>query len=54
MLSMQHHPDRANDVDKAKATDMMAEINQANDVLSDKKKRAFYDCTGFLPSVTNI
>lgn len=53
-LSMQHHPDRANDVDKAKATDIMAEINQANDVLSDEKKRAFYDCTGFLPSITNL
>jgi hypothetical protein len=53
-LSMKHHPDRANGIDKAKATDMMAEINQANDVLSDKKKRAFYDCTGCLPSITSI
>ncbi|KNG50146.1 hypothetical protein TW65_03064 [Stemphylium lycopersici] len=49
-MSLKWHPDRCNDEDKDKATEMMAEINQANDVLGDEKKRAFYDRWGVLPS----
>jgi curved DNA-binding protein CbpA len=48
-LSMKHHPDRVMSANKAKATDKMAEINQANDVLSDAKKRMYYDQTGCIP-----
>lgn len=49
-MSLKWHPDRCKDEDKDKATEMMAEVNQANDVLGDEKKRAFYDRWGVLPS----
>jgi DnaJ-class molecular chaperone len=44
------HPDRCVEQDKEEATGKMAEINQANDVLCDKVKRAFYDQWGVLSS----
>ncbi|KAF2131020.1 DnaJ-domain-containing protein, partial [Dothidotthia symphoricarpi CBS 119687] len=45
-LSMRWHPDRVAEAEKERATKKMAEINQANDVLSDGAARAFYDRTG--------
>lgn len=45
-LSMKYHPDRCSGLDKAQATDKMAEINRAYDVLKDEKRRAVYDQTG--------
>lgn len=48
-LSMKWHPDRCKDTNKVKSTEKMAEINQANDVLSDPEQRKLYDCTGCLP-----
>ncbi|KAF1916952.1 hypothetical protein BDU57DRAFT_250770 [Ampelomyces quisqualis] len=42
--SLKHHPDRC--ADKDAATARMAEINMANDVLSDEGKRRVYDLTG--------
>ena len=48
-LSMKWHPDRCTDADKDMATEKMAGINQANDVLSDVDKRRFYDRTGCIP-----
>jgi curved DNA-binding protein CbpA len=45
-LSMKWHPDRCVIADKSRATAKMAEINQANDVLSDAKSKAYYDKTG--------
>ncbi|OAL50196.1 heat shock protein DnaJ [Pyrenochaeta sp. DS3sAY3a] len=45
-LSMKWHPDRVQGADKDKATQMMMEINNANDVLSDEAKRDKYDRTG--------
>ncbi|EAT76925.1 hypothetical protein HBI56_202200 [Parastagonospora nodorum] len=50
-MSMKHHPDRVTGADKEKATAKMAEINQANDVLSDVVNRQFYDRTGCLPGL---
>lgn len=44
-LSLQYHPDRAKG-DKAAATDSMAEINRAYDVLKNEEKRTHYDHTG--------
>ena len=49
-MSLKWHPDRCRGQDKKKATEKMAEINQANDVLSDEVKRKFYDRWGVLPS----
>lgn len=48
-LSMRWHPDRCSEEDKDVATEKMAEINQANDVLGDSEKRAYYDCYRLLP-----
>ncbi|KAI8934791.1 hypothetical protein NX059_008476 [Plenodomus lindquistii] len=50
-LSMNWHPDRCAQANKDMATDKMAEINRANDVLSDAKARRFYDRTGCLPGL---
>lgn len=52
-LSMKWHPDRVQGADKVTATQRMAEINQAKDVLGDKRKRAFYDRTGCVPGISN-
>jgi len=49
-MSLKWHPDRCRGPDKKKATEKMAEINQANDVLRDEVKRTFYDRWGVLPS----
>jgi len=49
-MSLKWHPDRCRGQDKKKATEKMAEINQANDVLCDEVKRKFYDRWGVLPS----
>ncbi|KAH7392615.1 hypothetical protein BKA66DRAFT_567944 [Pyrenochaeta sp. MPI-SDFR-AT-0127] len=48
-MSRKWHPDRAAEKDKVIASKKMAEINLANDVLSDTKSREYYDRTGFLP-----
>jgi hypothetical protein len=45
-LSLEHHPDCAADEDRAKATGKMAEVNQANDILSNTQKRRYYDRMG--------
>jgi DnaJ-class molecular chaperone len=46
-MSLKHHPDRAPvGAGKTAATNKMAEINQANDVLSDPEAKAYYDRTG--------
>jgi len=45
-LSMKHHPDRAKEGEKETATKKMAEINEANEILSDPVKRKRYDRTG--------
>lgn len=45
-LSMKHHPDRAKEGEKEAATKKMAEINEANEILSDPVKRKRYDRTG--------
>jgi DnaJ-class molecular chaperone len=42
---MKNHPDRAKG-DRAAATDKMAEINRAYDVLKDEEKRMHYDRFG--------
>lgn len=55
-LSVKHHPDRVKggpDVTKA-ATEKMALINQAWDVLKDKDMRAYYDRTGLIAGVTDL
>jgi len=49
-MSLKWHPDRCRGPDKKKATEKMVEINQANDVLSDKTKREFYNRWAVLPS----
>ncbi len=43
-LALKHHPDR--NKDKAKAEEKFKEINEAYQVLSDKRKRAQYDSFG--------
>lgn len=50
VMSLKWHPDRCGEGNKDQATAMMAEINQANDVLGDEKKRAYYDRTGMMGS----
>ena len=52
-LSIKHHPDRVKGGAAAKkeATEKMAQINQACDVLMDKKMRAYYDRTGMVASM---
>ena len=47
-LSLKNHPDRVQggEAMKKKATDKMAEINRAYDVLKDEKQRSCYDRTG--------
>jgi hypothetical protein len=50
VMSLRWHPDRCQGADKKKATDRMAEINMANDVLGDEEKRKWYDRWGTLPS----
>ncbi|RMZ74297.1 hypothetical protein GMOD_00003314 [Pyrenophora seminiperda CCB06] len=47
-MSLKWHPDRCSAELKDKATEMMAEINQANDVLRDPVKRRHYDQTGMM------
>lgn len=52
-LCIKHHPDRVKGglaATKA-ATEVMAQINQASDVLKDRDMRAFYDQTGLIASV---
>ncbi len=49
-MSLKWHPDRCAGQNKEKATQKMAEINQANDVLCDDMKRGFYNRWGLLPS----
>ncbi|KZM18725.1 uncharacterized protein EKO05_0006567 [Ascochyta rabiei] len=51
-LSIKHHPDREMGGAAAKkaATNRMAQINQAFDVLNDGKMREFYDRTGLIAS----
>lgn len=51
MLSKQWHPDRVSAPEQTTATQKMVEINQANDILSDDNKRAFYDRTGCIPGI---
>lgn len=49
-LCMKYHPDRVKGThEKKAATEHMAQINQANDVLKDDKLRAYYDRTGYIP-----
>jgi hypothetical protein len=48
-LCMKYHPDRVKGThEKKAATEHMARINQANDVLKDEKLRAYYDRTGLM------
>ncbi|CAN9458766.1 unnamed protein product [Alternaria alternata] len=49
-LSLRWHPDRRTEQEQKEATEKMAEINQANDVLCNEVKRRFYDRWGVLPS----
>ncbi|KAJ4320798.1 hypothetical protein N0V94_003210 [Neodidymelliopsis sp. IMI 364377] len=51
-LSLENHPDRVagGSAAKKRATERMAMINQAHDVLKDKEMRAFYDRTGLIAS----
>ncbi|CAN9383460.1 unnamed protein product [Alternaria alternata] len=49
-LSLRWHPDRRTEQEQKEATEKMAEINQANDILSNELKRRFYDRWGVLPS----
>lgn len=49
-LALKYHPDRQNgksEAEKKEAEDKFKEINEANDVLSDPKKRQEYDNPGF-------
>jgi DnaJ-class molecular chaperone len=50
--SLENHPDRVagGSAAKKRATERMAMINQAHDVLKDKEMRAFYDRTGLIAS----
>ncbi|CAN9201659.1 unnamed protein product [Alternaria alternata] len=49
-LSLRWHPDRRTEQEQKEATEKMAEINQANDVLCNEVKRRFYDRWGVLPN----
>ena len=53
-LSLMYHPDRekGNPTAKKAATERMARINQAYDVLKDDEMRAFYDRTGLIAGST--
>ena len=42
-LAMKHHPDRVSAADKSRATEKMAKINVAYEVLSDPKQKQRYD-----------
>ncbi|KAF3037753.1 hypothetical protein E8E11_003871 [Didymella keratinophila] len=51
-LCLKYHPDRVNDTAaKQKATDKMAQINEAKDVLADAELREYYDRTGLIASM---
>lgn len=51
-LCLQCHPDRINGTAvKHKATDKMAQINDAKDVLADAYMRDYYDHTGLIASM---
>ncbi|KAF2790626.1 heat shock protein DnaJ, partial [Melanomma pulvis-pyrius CBS 109.77] len=45
-MSLRHHPDRVAEAEKGAATERMASINQAFDVLGDEAGRERYDRTG--------
>jgi hypothetical protein len=48
-MCMKYHPDRVTGTrEKKAATEHMARINQAHDVLKDEKLRAYYDRTGLI------
>lgn len=51
-LSLENHPDRVTggEVAKKEATEKMAQINLANEVLADEKRRAVYDRLGWVPT----
>jgi curved DNA-binding protein CbpA len=49
-LSLRWHPDRRTEQEQKKATERMAEINQANDILCNEVKRRFYDRWSVLPN----
>ncbi|CAE7025199.1 hypothetical protein P3342_005552 [Pyrenophora teres f. teres] len=49
-MSLKWHPDRCGEGMKDRFTEIMAEINQANDVLGDEGKWAYYDKTGLMAS----
>ena len=44
-LAMQHHPDKNNG--SKESTELFKKLNQANEILSDKSKRAQYNLTLF-------
>ena len=51
-LCLQCHPDRVNGtVAKQEATDKMAQINEAKDVLADAELREYYDLTGLIAGI---
>jgi curved DNA-binding protein len=45
-LARKHHPDLHPAAERAKASEVFKEINEANEVLSDPEKRAKYDALG--------
>ncbi|RYN63984.1 hypothetical protein AA0117_g12576 [Alternaria alternata] len=49
-LSLRWHSDRRTEQEQKEATEKMAEINQANDVLCNEVERRFYDRWGVLPN----
>lgn len=51
-LCLKYHPDRVSGTAAKKmATEKMAQINEANDILSDAEQRAYYDRTGLIAIV---
>lgn len=48
-LSLRWHPDRAAPWQRREATEKMALVNQARDVLLNDNQRAYYDRTGWIP-----
>lgn len=48
-LCLKWHPDRCSD--KTVATKKIAEINEANDILVDERKKRFYDATGHITAM---